>query len=561
MSELLKHLHDAVQTEEDVDLLREKILDLAFRGKLVPQDPNDEPVTVLLEKIQKEKEQLIREKIIRRPKKLLPIKKEEIPYKIPESWVWVRLGDIGLINPRSNIEDSIEVSFIPMKLIHDGFSNKYSYKVKKWCTVKKGYTHVREGDVVVAKITPCFENRKSAVLSKLVNGYGAATTELHVFRPLHFSLIIPEYILFLFKTKLFIDKGVSTYTGTAGQQRVSKSFFEDTLVPLPPFNEQKRIVTKVDELMALCDELVERIKQKNNTSSVFNKTVFTRIQDTNNTEVENDIRFVLEHMDSLVHTKEDVQMLRNSILSLATRGKLVPQDPSDEPASVLLEKIQEEKERFIKEKKMRRQKALPTIKDEEIPYKIPESWEWVRLDDITLIRRGASPRPIKSFITEDENGVPWIKIGDAEKSNKYITSTKEKITKEGAKKSVYLTSGSLIMSNSMSFGKAYILGINGCIHDGWLSFQVFKKYVNNEWLLYFLNGSFKQFEKKAVGTGVKNLNIDRVRATLIPVPPFNEQKRIVAKVDELMKICDELEKRIEEYEKSHSTLIRAILAS
>lgn len=233
-------------------------------------------------------------------------------------------------------------------------------------------------------------------------------------------------------------------------------------------------------------------------------------------------------------------MIRQKTSEQAMRGELVEQYEDDKPASELLKEVKEARKVLEIEKKVKPPKF--SMNDFEQPYELPVGWEWALLDEITNIRRGASPRPIRNFITESEDGVPWIKIGDSIEGSKYITSTRERVTKEGAKKSVYLEVGSLIMSNSMSYGKAYILGIDGCIHDGWLSFELFNDSLSNELLLYFLNGSFKQFEDKAVGTGVKNLNIDRVRQTLLPIPPLNEQKRIVDKIERVMSLLEEIER-------------------
>ena len=252
--------------------LRQSILQEAVQGKLVPQDPNDEPASVLLERIKEEKERLIKEGKIKKEKPLPPISEDEIPYELPEGWEWVRLGEIAIINPRNDIDDDVEVSFIPMKLIEDGFSNKHTSEIKKWKDVKNGFTHFQEGDVVIAKITPCFQNRKSAVMRNLKNGYGAGTTELYVVRT-YANTVLPEYLLALFKTEAFIKGGVATYTGTAGQQRVKKDYIENLLLPLPPLNEQKRIVEKVDQLMALCDELEKNIEQSKNDSELLMQSV------------------------------------------------------------------------------------------------------------------------------------------------------------------------------------------------------------------------------------------------------------------------------------------------
>ena len=185
----------------------------------------------------------------------------------------------------------------------------------------------------------------------------------------------------------------------------------------------------------------------------------------------------------------DTKALRQKILDLAIRGKLVPQDPNDEPASVLLERIRAEKQQMVKDGKLKakdikndtvifkgddnlhyEQFADGTVKciEDEIPFELPDGWAWERLGNITTIARGGSPRPIKSYLTTELDGVNWIKIGDTEKNGKYIFSTKEKIKPEGIAKSRYVKSGDFLLTNSMSFGRPYILKTDGCIHDGWL---------------------------------------------------------------------------------------------
>src|SRR5690606_6651558 len=227
--------------KEDVQLLRQTILSLAVRGKLVPQDPNDEPASVLLEKIKEEKERLVKEGKIRKQKPLPPIKEEEIPYEVPEGWEWVRLGEIGILNPRNNAEDNTEASFVPMRMIPTKLGSIHQFERRRWGEIKSGYTHFAENDVVVAKITPCFENGKSAVMKNLINGIGAGTTELHVFRPLG-SSVLSEYVLIFFKSPHFINTCTEKMTGTAGQKRVPKEIVINFPFPLAPLNEQKRIV-------------------------------------------------------------------------------------------------------------------------------------------------------------------------------------------------------------------------------------------------------------------------------------------------------------------------------
>ena len=256
------------------------------------------------------------------------------------------------------------------------------------------------------------------------------------------------------------------------------------------------------------------------------------------------------------------EQLRKSILQLAIQGKLVPQDPADEPASVLLERIRAEKQRLIKEGKIKKDKGdsvifkgddncyyektgseVKNITD-EIPFDIPDSWCWVRLGKVLEIARGGSPRPIKEYLTTDNTGVNWIKIGDTEKGGKYINSTKEKIKQSGISKSRFVHKGDFLLTNSMSFGRPYILNIDGCIHDGWLVFSDTSDVYFKDFLYYVLSSSFanKQFTGKVSGAVVKNLNSDKVADSLFPLPPIAEQERIVAEIEKFEPLIVEYDK-------------------
>jgi len=253
------------ENEKLIQKLRQAILSEAIQGKLVSQDPNDEPASVLFEKIKAEKQKLIKKNKIKKDQPLPPITKDEIPFELPKSWEWVRLGDVVQINPRNIAKDNLLASFIPMTLISDGFINKHEEEERLWGDIKSGFTHFVNDDVGIAKITPCFQNRKSVVFCNLKNGIGAGTTELYILRA-YAGLILSEYLLAIVKTNAFIVGGVSSYTGTAGQQRVKKEFVCNYKIGLPPLSEQKRIVQKVFELMGLCDELEKQVI-KNQTNS------------------------------------------------------------------------------------------------------------------------------------------------------------------------------------------------------------------------------------------------------------------------------------------------------
>ena len=243
----------------------------------------------------------------------------------------------------------------------------------------------------------------------------------------------------------------------------------------------------------------------------------------------------------------NTKALRQKILDLAIHGKLVPQDPNDEPASVLLERIREEKERLIKEGKIKRPKKSKTTSDkphyENVPFEVPSSWVWCELGSVNEIARGGSPRPIKNYLTDAANGINWIKIGDTKKDGKYIDSVKEKIIPEGVKKSRMVHKGDFLLTNSMSFGRPYILNVDGCIHDGWLVISPLGKVYTSDFLYYLLSSSFafEQFTNIASGGVVTNLNSDKVANTKFPLPPYEEQKRIVLEIEHWFALIDIIE--------------------
>ena len=218
-----------IELESYVKQTKSKILDLAISGKLVPQDPNDEPAIEILRRINPG---------------FKPCDNSHYE-NLPENWCLAKVKDVFVINPRNKAEDNTIAGFIPMTLIDDGYSNTFSYEKREWGSIKTGFTHFADGDVAVAKISPCLENRKSIVLRDLPNGIGAGTTELHVFRS---SVVVPEYALYFFKSEYFISKCVGTFNGVVGQQRVGKNIIEETQIPIPPINEQTKIVSTIETI-------------------------------------------------------------------------------------------------------------------------------------------------------------------------------------------------------------------------------------------------------------------------------------------------------------------------
>ena len=267
--------------------------------------------------------------------------------------------------------------------------------------------------------------------------------------------------------------------------------------------------------------------------------------------------------ERVAEAPDAIARLRSFILDLAVRGKLLPQDPQDEPASELLKRIAKEKARLIREGKFKNFEGNLDRSPSAFAFQVPQNWTWCYLDDIAAVARGGSPRPIEAFITVESNGIPWIKIGDSQRGSVFIDETKERIKPEGLAKSRLVFPGDLLLSNSMSFGFPYITNVEGCIHDGWLVIRTPAGMLDKLYLhKVLLSGHAKaEFSEAAAGAVVQNLNADKARQLSVPLPPLTEQHRIVAKVDELMALCDQLEAARQERESRRDRLAAASLAN
>ncbi|MGH8494113.1 MAG: restriction endonuclease subunit S [Moraxellaceae bacterium] len=537
-----------------ISKLRELILELAVRGKLVHQDASDEPASELLKRIQAEMGRLVAEGAIRKGKPLPPITGVENLPALPQGWEWTSLGRVAQINPRNNAEDSFSASFVPMTMIGATFKSGHEQEIRPWKEIKQGFTHFAEGDVGVAKITPCFENSKACVFSGLVNGIGAGTTELHVVRPLAGTLA-PRYVLAYLKSPQFLLIGESKMTGTAGQKRLPKEFVESNPFPLPPLSEQHRIVAKVDELMALCDQLEA---EHSNASAAHEKLVSELLatltqspvrgapvpqgdyllgieprpsmastsSPSGRTEFEENWQRIAAHFDTLFTTEASIDALKQALLQLAVMGKLVPQKPNDEPASELLKRIGNEKEKLIAEGTIRKEKPLKMITDEEKPFSLPRGWEWARLADIIKISSG------DGLTSEQMDKSGRIPVYGGNGVNGYHSAANvNKPTLVIGRVGYYCGSIHITPEDAWVTDNAFITRFS--------ENDIYLKYLY--WLLRITN-----LKENEGATAQPVISGAKVYPIVIALPPLAEQHRIVAKVDELMALCDQLKSRLSE---------------
>lgn len=527
--------------------LRELILELAVRGKLVPQDPNDEPASELLKRIAAEKAELVKQGKIKKPKPLPEISEEEKPFELPVGWEWTTLNTLAEINPKIDVsDDEQDISFVPMPLISTKFDGSHDFEVRKWKEVKKGYTHFANGDIAIAKITPCFENSKAAIFSGLKNNVGVGTTELHVARP-YSQAVNQQYLLLNFKSPGFLKTGESQMTGSAGQKRVPRNFFENYPLPFPPLQEQERIVNNFTQLMILCDQLEQHSLTSLDAHQQLVETLLTTLTDSQNADelAENWAR-ISEHFDTLFTTEASIAALKQTILQLAVMGKLVPQDPNDEPASELLKRIAQEKAQLVKDGKIKKQKPLPPISDKEKPFEVPEGWEWCKFGLISEFINGdrGSNYPNKNEYVV--HGIPWINTGHIEKNGTLSITDMNFITEKkfNELRSGKIQSGDLVYClRGATFGKtAFVKPYeSGAIASSLMIIRPFIRemgeYIYNYLISPFGRSQIFRFDN---GSAQPNLSANSVMLYAFACPPLQEQFRIHKKITELFHICDNL---------------------
>ena len=448
----------------DTKKLRQKILDLAIHGKLVPQDPNDEPASVLLEHIKAEKERLIKEGKIKGSKKSAKASDmphyEQVKLEVPNSWYMVSVSDLFLLNPKSELEDNMKVGFIPMALVEDGFSGNHFYEERTWKDVKRGYCHFQNGDIGIAKISPCFENRKSTIFKNLPNTYGAGTTELVILRPIK---VYTKFYLYLFKSDWYVKEGTKYFKGVVGQQRVHKEIFTDLHIPLPPFAEQQRIVEEIEYWFALIDQ-IEQDKSDLQTA---------------------------------------IRQTKSKILDLAIHGKLVPQNPNDEPASELLKRINP--------------KAEITCDNGHYPQ-LPDGWCKCRLEDIVEYEQPQA-YIVNSTDYDDRYLTPVLTAG----KSFVIGYTNET---EG----IYQNTPCIIFDDFTTDSK--LVDFPFKVKSSAMKILKVADDIEIEYVAMFMNIT------RLIGDTHKRYWISEYSKLCIPIPPKEEQKRIINAVNAMFEKLD-----------------------
>ena len=534
---VLENFDTIFRNEKSLESLNKIILDLAIRGKLVEQNPEDEPASELLTRIKEEKERLIKEKVIKKEKELPKMEEDEIPFEIPESWEWVRLGEICEINMGQSPKGE-SVNFSDGVGLIGGASDMGEIfpKIKRYTTSP---TKLCKKDDLILSVRatlgrPIFSDGIYC-LGRGVCGISSSVINKKFLRNYFFSM----------EKELYSKANGTTFLQVTREDIVTLFF------PLPPLAEQKRIVEKVERLQELIKNLKEVYLSNEKSRLNLKKSLLVEIEKSNSDkELLKNLELVFSNFDKVIRSKEDIKDIRNLILSLAIKGKLVEQNSEDEPASELLKRIKEEKERLVKEKE------LPKIEKDEIPFEIPESWEWVRLGEIGILQTGNTPSTSKNEYYG--NDIPFITPADI--TSKGINYNNRGLSFLGKEK------GRVVLKNSLlqvciggSIGKVFYTDREVCFNQ---QINGITLYLSNYKYIYDILSSVYFYEnllENSNGTATPIINKSSWGNLLIPLPPLVEQQRIVERVEKLMSICDMLEEKIVESERVSEKLLESLV--
>lgn len=526
-----------------VKKLRELILDLAVRGKLVPQDPNDEPASELLKRIAKEKQGKLKKE-----KPLAPISDDEKPFDLPNGWCFTKLAELGEFGrgkskhrPR-NEPKLFQNGIYP--LVQTGEVSRADWVINEY--------HSKYSDFGLAqskmwpKNTLCITIAAN-IADAAILGFDACFPDSVVGLVCNEENVKIDYIMYFMKTA---RSDLIKFAPATAQKNINLEILSQINVPIPPLNEQVQIVAKVDELMALCDALEAGFIKS---SDIHDELVSTLLNAITNSQDHQSFlqnwQIINDNFATLFSAPESIEKLKQSILQLAIMGKLVPQDPNDEPASELLKRIQSEKQTLIAEGKLKKEKPLPPITKEEKPFDLPTGWEWIRLG-VLLTKIGAGSTPLGGKQVYLNEGIPFLRSQNVWDDGLNLEDVAF-ISKETHDK----MSGTHVRGNDLLFNiTGGSIGRCAIVPPDFIAGNVSQhvtiiRLLQSGLLPFIHNVLISEYVQKTVmdvqvGVSREGLSISKLSQFLVPIPPIDEQHRIVAKVDELMALCDELKSKI-----------------
>lgn len=536
-----------------VEQLRQMIYHLAITGKLTLQNENDGSAQSLLTEISATRNFLISKKKYKRfPKLESEVLEPQHKIVLPTSWCWTRLLDIGEISPKNEAADEVPASFIPMSGIPQLHLGNLAIEATKWKNIKKGFTHFANGDVVVAKITPCFENGKAAIINGLPHTIGAGTTELHVFRPIHDG-VLSGYIYLFLRSPYFAVEGEKNMTGTAGQKRLPTEYFATRAMPLPPTAEQSRIVAKVDELMALCDKLETQQQARRKLQNALRLSTLQAVAAASSTqELQKTWARLADNFRWLFNRHDDTEDLKKAVLDLAVSGYLSESKVSDTPASSLKSKIFDARKGGIAGENVARKKQ---VKAEELNETVfPAHWETIILDDaISTIDAGWSPTCLPTA-REDENKWGVLKTTSVQTLRFLPLEHKELPSSLHPRPQYQVQVGDILITRAGPKNRVGICCVVEAappklmISDKIIRFHIVGDLIDPHFVALCLSAGEpgRILEKLQSGMDNSQMNIsqDKLRSITIPLPPIEEQLRILEKIQSIMLVINKFHEQL-----------------
>jgi type I restriction enzyme, S subunit len=567
MELLEQHFDTAFSAANGIQKLRELILTLAMQGKLVPQHRSDAPASQLLKEIEAEKKRLAKEGKIKAPKPLPEITSSDAPYALPQGWQWVWLGSVGNIFNGNSINASEKeakyagakgLPYIATKDVGYGF-DPLDYENGIFIPVGEDkFRLAHEGAVLI-----CAEGGSAGKKCGLTDrdicfGNKLFANELY-------GQIPSRFILYAYLSPVFRASFAAAMSGIIGGVSIAK--FVEIPIPLPPLDEQHRIVAKIDQLMARCDALENLRNEREKRRLATHAAALSQLLDTtSNGSTDDAWAFISQHFGDLYAVKENVAELRKAILQLAVLGKLVPQDPNDPPASQLLKEIQVEKLRLQKAGRIKLPKKLPVIVPNEATPPLPDTWVSCHFQDIFMsLKYGTSKKCDYSG-----GSIPVLRIPNVSNGKIVLEDIKSTdfSSREASELSLQQNDILMIRSNGSEslVGRSAVVGESavGFSYAGYLMRIRFLKglvdssYVHQVLLCPMTRAAIEGPIRTT--SGVKNINSTEVSQLKIPLPPLQEQRRIVAKINQLMELCDTLEQSIATATGKQTELLDALMA-
>lgn len=545
--------------------LRELILELAVRGKLVPQDSNDEPASELLKRIAAEKAELVKQGKMKKPKPLPEIREEEKPFELPMGWEWVALqeicsfenGDRSKNYPNKSTLVETGIPFINAGHLENGNIRQEDMTF----ITPEHFSILRSGKFLNGDILFCLRGSlgKSAIVQKLSGAIASSLVIVRVFNP-----IFNKYIHLYFDAPLsyyFINK----YDNGTAQPNLAATDLARFLVPLPPLDEQSRIVNKITELMTLCDQLEQHSLTSLDAHQQLVETLLTTLTDSQNADelAENWAR-ISEHFDTLFTTEASIDNLKQTILQLAVMGKLVPQDPNDEPASELLKRIAQEKTQLVKDGKIKKQKPLPPISDEEKPFELPERWEWCLFEDVVDIQSGITKG--RNLANRKLISIPYLRVANVQRGYLDLSEVKEIDIPEEEKDKYHVIKGDLLITEGGDWdtvGRTTVW-----CHDWYIANQnhVFKGRIIGQdidpyWLETYMNSPYSRDYFASASkqtTNLASINKTQLRGCPVAIPPSSEAEKIMLKLNDFNELCEKLKLQIQSAQQTQLHLADAL---